>query len=134
VVVPQALTKSQSWTEHGELAALFFLHGMAMGIWLVPLSRVLAAHGMEELRPAAYATSALAAFVSPLVFGAMADHHAAPARGLRWLSTACAGTMALVSWSIGQGWAPAVVLAFIQIYALAAAPTFSITSTIVFCR
>src|SRR4249920_1352651 len=89
------------WTEYGELAGLFFLHGMAMGIWLVPLSRVLAAHGMETLRPFAYATSALAAFVSPLIFGAMADHHAAPAQVLRWLSAACAAAMAMVSWSIG---------------------------------
>src|ERR1043166_8425773 len=107
---------------------------MGSAMWLVPLSRVLDAHGLPELRPYAFATSAVAAFVSPLIFGAMADRHASPVLVLRWLALASAAAMALASWSIARAWPPAAVLVLIQIYALAAVPTNSIVSTIVFSR
>ncbi|HEY5912582.1 MAG TPA: MFS transporter [Verrucomicrobiae bacterium] len=121
-------------TEYGELAVLFFFQSMATGMWMVPLTRVLSAHGLSGLRPYAYATSAVAAFVSPLIFGAMADRHASPVRVLRWLACASAVTMALGSWSIGRGWPAGVVLALTQLYAVCAAPTSSISTTIVFSR
>jgi len=120
--------------EYGELAALFFLQMMAMAMWLVPLGRILSAHGYSRWSPYAYATSAVAAFVSPLVFGAMADRHVSPVRVLRWLATGSGGGMALAGLGIARGWAPGVVLALIQIYALAAVPTLSIASTIIFSR
>ena len=79
-------------------------------------------------------TSALAAFVSPLIFGAMADRHASPVKVLRGLSLATAAAMALASTAIKLGWNPWLVLALIQLYALCSSPTFSISSTIVFAR
>jgi len=66
-----------------ELVALFFLQGAALGMWFVPLSNVLDAHGLHDIRPLAFAASALAAFISPLIFGAMADRHASPVLVLR---------------------------------------------------
>lgn len=120
--------------EYSELAALFFLQAMAMGMWLVPLTTVLQASGLAALRPWAYATSALAAFISPLVFGAMADRHASPVQVLRWLSAASAVAMTLASYSIGHRWPPGLVLALIQIYSICASPTGSIASTIIFAR
>ena len=120
--------------EYFELVVLFFLHAMAMGMWFVPLGAVLDGHGMTALKPYAFATSALAAFVSPLVFGAMADRHASPVVVLRGLAVATALTMALASTAIQQGWRPWVVLALIQLHALCTAPTFSITTAIVLSR
>jgi MFS family permease len=120
--------------EYGELAALFFLQMMAAAIWQVPLSRILLANGFAALPAYAYATSAVAAFVSPLVFGAMADRHASPVQVLRWLSAASGVGMALVSWAIGHRWPAGAVLGLIQVYALVAVPTTSIVSTIVFAR
>ena len=122
------------WAEYGELAALFFIQSMAVAIWMVPLSMVFSAHGLRGLAPYAFAASALATFVSPLVFGAMADRHAAPVKVLRGLSAASAAAMALFAWSVKQGWPPGLVLAMIQIYALCAAPTGSIITAIVFSR
>jgi nucleoside transporter len=119
---------------YGELAGLFFLQSMAMGMWMVPLGRVLSAHGLAEIRAQAFATSAVAALLSPLIFGAMADRHAAPVRVLRWLATSSAAGMALATISISRGWAPSVVLLLIQVYAVCAAPTGSLASTIVFSR
>jgi len=120
--------------EYGELAALFFLQMMAGGIWQVPLSRILIANGFAALPAYAYATSALAAFVSPLVFGAMADRHVSPVRVLRWLAAASAAAMALVGWAISHRLPGGAVLGLIQVYALVAVPTTSIVSTIVFSR
>ena len=120
--------------EYAELIALFFLQGAALGMWFVPLSTVLDAHGMRAIKPFAFAATALAAFVSPLIFGAMADRHASPVKVLRGLSLATAAAMALASTSIKLGWNPWVVLALIQLHALCSSPTFSIASTIIFAR
>ncbi len=120
--------------EYAELIGLFFLIGAAMGMWFVPLSSVLAAHGLAQLRPYAFATSGLAAFVSPLLFGAMADRHASPVKVLRGLALATAISMALASSAIRFGAAPGVVLGFILLHAFCSAPMWSLTSTVVFAR
>ncbi len=107
---------------------------MAMGMWFVPLSTVLDAHGLHAIKPYAFATSALAAFVSPLVFGAMADRHVSPVTLLRWLSVATAAAMALAATGIQLGWNPWLVLGIIQIHAVFSTPTWSLSTTIVLAR
>ena len=122
------------WAEYTELAALFFIHAAALGMWFVPLSTVLDAHGLHAIKPYAFATSGLAAFVSPLIFGAMADRHVSPAKVLRGLALATAAAMTLAATAIKLNWNPLVVLALIQLHALCSAPTWGISSTIVFAR
>jgi MFS family permease len=114
-----------------ELAGLYFLHAMALGMWLVPLSTVLDAHGFAPIKPFAFAASAVAAFVSPLIFGALADRQVPPARVLRGLAVATALAMALAATAIKLRWPPAAVLTLIQLHALCSAPTFSLSSTII---
>jgi nucleoside transporter len=120
--------------EYAELVVLFFLQGAALGMWIVPLSTVLDAHGLHAIKPFAFAATALAAFVSPLIFGAMADRQASPVVVLRGLSLATAATMALASTAIKLGWNPWLVLGLIQLHALCSSPTFSIASTIILAR
>ncbi len=103
-------------------------------MWFVPLSRVLDAHGFHAIKPFAFASSAVAAFVSPLIFGAMADRHASPVKVLRGLAIATAATMALAATGIRLHWPTGVVLALIQLHALCSSPTWSISNTIVFSR
>lgn len=103
-------------------------------MWFVPLSRVLDAHGLQSIKPWAFATTGTAAFISPLIFGAMADRHASPVRVLRALAVATAAAMALASTAIRQHWNPGLVLALIQLHALCSSPTWSISNTIVFAR
>jgi MFS family permease len=129
-----AVQRATRWIEYSELVVLFFVHGAALSMWLVPLSAVLDAHGLRAIKPYAFATTALAAFVSPLIFGAMADRHASPVKVLRGLALATAGTLAVASTAIGSRWAPALVLALIQLHALCSSPSWSIASTIVFVR
>src|SRR5690606_39186457 len=87
--------RNNPMAQYMELVALFFLQGAALGMWFVPLSNVLHAHGLDHIRPYAFAASALATFISPLIFGAMADRHASPVKVLRGLSFATAVVMAL---------------------------------------
>src|SRR5437763_9430515 len=121
-------------SEYAELMALFFMQGAALGMWIVPLSRVLDAHGLQAIKPYAFASSALAAFVSPLIFGAMADRHVSPVKVLRWVSLATAAAMALASTAIQLRWNHWLVLALIQLHSLCSAPTFGLASTIIFSR
>ena len=107
---------------------------MALGMWFVPLSTVLDAHGLHQIKPYAFATSALAAFVSPLLFGAMADRHLGPVRVLRGLSIATALAMALAATAIHLGWNAWLVLGLIQVHALFSTPTWSISTSIVLSR
>jgi nucleoside transporter len=117
--------------EFAELSTLFFIQWMGLAAWFVPLSLVLSAHGLGGIQPFAFATSAVAAFVSPLFFGAMADREMSPVRVLRWLSLATAATLALASAAIQARWNAVGVLALIQLYALCVAPTTSLSTTIV---
>lgn len=120
--------------EYAELVTLFFIQGAALGMWFVPLSTVLDAHGFHAIKPYAFATSAVAAFISPLIFGAMADRHASPVKVLRGLSLATAAAMAIASTAIKLHLNAWLVLALIQLHALCSSPTWSISSTIVFAR
>ena len=120
--------------EYAELMILFFIQAAAMAIWFVPLGPILDAHGMHVIKPFAFAATALAAFVSPLMFGAMADRHVPPAKVLRWLALATGVTMAVIATAIQDGWNPWLVLALIQVFSLSYAPMFSISTALVLAR
>jgi MFS family permease len=120
--------------EYAELVILFFIQAAAMSMWFVPLGPILDAHGMDTIKPFAFAASAVAAFVSPLMFGAMADRHVPPARVLRWLATMTAASMVMVSTVIKFHCNEWLVLALIQIFYFSYAPMFSISTALVFAR
>jgi MFS family permease len=123
---------SPPWVAYTELTALYFVQGASLGMWFVPLTSVLDAHGLQAIKPFVFATSGIAAFISPLFFGAMADRHASPVVVMRGLAVATATTMALASWAIGSKLNPWLVLAVIQLYQLCSSPAWSIASTVVF--
>jgi nucleoside transporter len=120
--------------EYFELLVLFFIQGAAMAVWFVPLGPILDSHGLHGIKPFAFAASAVAAFVSPLMFGAMADRHVPPSKVLRWLAVATAISMTLVSTSIKTHCSPWLVLLMIQIFYFSYAPMFSMSSTLILAR
>jgi nucleoside transporter len=120
--------------EYAELMILFFIQAAAMGIWFVPLGTILDANGLHVIKPFAFAATAVAAFISPLMFGAMADRHVPPATVLRWLATATGVMMAIIATAIHHHCNPWLVLLLIQIFSLSYAPMFSITTALVFAR
>src|SRR5689334_20257818 len=103
-------------------------------MWLVPLTGVLSAHNLSEIVRYAYAATGLAAFISPLIFGAMADHHVSPVKVLRGLAFATAAMMVVVSFAVDAAWNCWLILALIQIYSLCASPLSSISSTVILAR
>lgn len=122
------------WAGFAELAALYYLQAMATAMWFVPSGVILDAYGLHRIKAYSFATTAAAALVSPLIFGAMADRHVSPIKVLRWLSVAAAVTMTFVTLAIQHGWNAWLVLALIQFQALFSTPTASITIAIVFSR
>jgi nucleoside transporter len=120
--------------EYAELMILFFIQAAAMAIWFVPLGPILDAHGLHDIKPYAFAASAVAAFISPLMFGAMADRHVPPARVLRWLASATAVTTAVIATALQAGLNRWLVLALIQVFSLSYAPMFSISTALVLAR
>ncbi len=117
-----------------ELCALFYLQAQAQALWYVPFANVLAAHGLERIVPYAFASSSIAAFVSPLVGGALADRHASPVRVLRWLSAGAGLFLILLFFAIGRGCGPIAVLALLQVQQLFYAPTWGLATAIVLAR
>jgi MFS family permease len=120
--------------EYAELMILFFIQAAGMAIWFVPLGSILDAHGLHDVKPYAFAASAVAAFISPLMFGAMADRHVPPAKVLRGLATASAVLMTGISTALHyhlHGW---IVLALILLFYLAYSPMFSISTALVLAR
>lgn len=120
--------------EYAELMILFFIQAAAMAIWFVPLGPILDANGLQSIKPFAFAANALAAFVSPLMFGAMADRHVPPAKVLRGLATATAVATMAISGAIQLHWPPWAVLVLIQLFSLVYAPMFSISTALVLAR
>lgn len=122
--------------QHGrwKLAVLFFLHGGTLGMWGVSLASVLRAHGFENIVPYAFATTSIAALISPLAIGALADQRFSSERVLRWLGFGSMVFLGLLFWGIYKGWSPWTVLALAQIHALWSAPTFGLTTSLVLGR
>ena len=120
--------------EYAELMILFFIQAAGMAIWFVPLGAILDAHGLHAIKPYAFAASAVAAFISPLAFGAMADRHVAPAKVLRGLAFTSSILMAAISTALKFHCNQWLVLGLIQVFYLAYSPMFSISTALVLAR
>jgi nucleoside transporter len=120
--------------ERFEFCLLFYLQSQAQALWYVPFSNVLAAHGLGHLVKYAFASSSLAAFVSPMIGGALADRHASASRILRWLAFCTGGFLILTFLAISRGWGAGWVLACLQLQQLFYAPAWGLSSAIVLAR
>ena len=126
-----------SGRQHGgysSLSILFFFQAHALGMWGMNLSNVLKAYGFELLVPYVFACNSIAALVSPLAIGALADERLPPERILRWLGLGAAAFLALFFYGIQQQWNMWIVLLLAQIHALWSVPTFGLTTSLVMSR
>lgn len=128
------MDRDLTWTEQIELTALLFLHGMALASWFVPMGMVLESANLRGMIPFAFAASAVAALLSPLFFGAMADRSVPPIRVLRWLCFGSACFALAVGWGILHGYPLWLIWLGIQLQSLLSVPTNSLTSSIVLSR
>jgi len=120
--------------EYAELMILFFIQAAGMSIWFVPLGQILDVHGLHAIKPYAFASAAIAAFISPLAFGAMADRHVPPAKVLRCLAFASSILMTGIGTALKYHCNQWLVLALIQIFYLSYSPMFSISTALVLAR
>ena len=68
-------------TGKASLAVLFFLHAAAMAAYTVPLANVLKAYGIgDSAITLAFCTGGIAAFISPMMAGSLADRRVPPER------------------------------------------------------
>ena len=126
---------SRPATAKGPLAVLFFLHGGAMAAYTVPLANVLKAHGIgDSAITLAFCTGGVAAFISPMMAGSLADRRVPPERLLAWLCLASAAALVLTFQAIGGQWGTGWVLGSMMTYALCAAPGFGLLTSIVLSR
>jgi MFS family permease len=123
-----------TWLQRLELMTLLFVHGMALASWFVPMGAVLKSAELGSITPFAFAASAIAALMSPLFFGAMADRAVPPIRILRWVSLGTAILVAGTAKAIEDRWNGWSVLLLIQLQSLLSMPTTSLTGSIVFAR
>ena len=103
-------------------------------MWSVAFSSVLKSHGLERIVPYAFACSSIAAFISPLFVGTLADRHLPADRLLRWLSCGTAGLMTLTYVAIERGWGAIPVLACLQMQSFVSSSMWGLSTTIVLSR
>ncbi len=128
--MPQEGVKTDRW----KLGVLFCLHAAALGMYGISLSSVLRAHGFESIVPFVFATTSLAALISPLAIGGLADQRFSSERVLRWLGTGSMICLAILFWGIHKRWPAWSIVVLAQVHALWSAPTFGMTTSLVMSR
>jgi MFS family permease len=119
----------------GPLAVLFFLHAAALAAYIVPLANVLRTYGISEHAiDLAFCTGAIAAFISPMIAGSLADRQLSPERLLAGLCIGSALCLFLTFHAIWHHWGTAWVLWSMMAYALCSAPGFGLLTSIALSR
>jgi MFS family permease len=111
--------------------AFFFVLAHAIALWFVPFATVLQAHGLEWLTPYALASTAVAAFISPIISGTMADRHFSATRLLRYLCVGTGVLLFLTFLAIQLRWHSGIILALFQLQQLCSAPVWGLASMVV---
>jgi nucleoside transporter len=118
----------------GRLCALYAVHACALGLWGVNFSNVLKAHGFKDIVPYAFACSSIAALISPLAVGALADTRMPAEKILRLLGVGCIIFITLLFYAIQERWSAGWVLLLAQVHALWSVPTFGLSTSLMLSR
>lgn len=121
--------------ERFKLSAMYFIVGHALGLWTINLSSVLKAHGYGvTVIDNVWCTSAVAAIISPLIVGSLADQRYSSERVLRWLGLGSAIFLCALFYGIHERWHWAAILALAQVHALWSVPSFGLATSLVISR
>ena len=113
-----------------QISMLMFLHAFALGAYSVPLPTVLLAHGLGDHMSAPYIFAACAAFISPLIFGSLADRRFSPERLLGVVTLGAAVLMTVVSLTLQRQMGVTAFFLAIGAYHLWAAPGWGLLTSI----
>lgn len=118
-------------SSRASLAVLFFLHAAAMAAYIVPLANVLRRYGIaDRVIDFAFCTGGIAALISPMIAGSLADRRLAPERLLAGLCAGSALFLSLTFYAIEHRWGTTWVLGSMMVYALCSAPGFGLLTSI----
>jgi nucleoside transporter len=116
------------------LCALYGMHAFALGLWGVNLSNVLKAHGFEHIVHYVFGCSSIAALLSPLAVGSLADQRMPAEKVLRILGVGCIVFIILLYYAIQERWSAGWVLLLAQVHALWSVPTFGLSTSLMLSR
>jgi len=116
------------------LCAVFFLQAHGIALWFVPLSSVLKSHGLGHLIPWAFASGAVASFISPMITGTLADRHLSANFILRGLSLGMAVLLTLTFWAIEHRWSEMAIMLLLQLLQFCFVPGWGVTTTLVLAQ
>lgn len=109
---------------------VFFLQGMAPGMWMPALTNILGSMGLREWVPWAFVVSPVCALISPLVVGALADQRV-PANRLFVWSTVVASLGLLAAFLVlDTGCNPIWFLVLIGVGSLVGGPSWGLLATV----
>jgi nucleoside transporter len=112
------------------LWATFFFHAMTQGFWYPALTNIMKARGLEGWVPIAFAVVPVAAMVSPLFCGALADQRVAAERLFAWLSFVGAVLLAWAFWCLDHAWNTWWFIGLLAVYSVLTAPMWGLLAVV----
>lgn len=112
------------------MTVVFFFLGAAPGFWAPSVSNMLRQNGLEDFVPWAFVPHGVAALVSPLIFGALADQRIRADRLLMVTCALSAVSLWLAFRAIVWDWGVEWFVVFLVLNAVIAAPMWSLMATI----
>lgn len=112
------------------LWVVFFFHAMSPGCWTPVLTNMLVSLGLGAWVPVAFLVGPVAALVTPLLGGALADQRIAAERLFAWSSLASAVLMAAAFGALDAGLHPLWFVSLLAGSSLAGGPSWGLLATI----
>lgn len=112
------------------LSVMMFLEFFLWGAWYVTMGPYLANNGMGDVNAWAYSVGPIAAIISPLFLGLIADRFFATERVLGLMQLIGGAALCAAPWAVGQG--SGLFLAMLSIHMLCYMPTLGLTNTLAF--
>lgn len=112
------------------LWACFFFIAAAPGFWFPTLTNILNARGLGAWVPAAFLAGPVAALLSPVIGGALADNRFSAEKLLGVISIGGAWLIGMAFYSLDAGWSPWWFLIFLVVNAVISAPMWGLLTSI----
>lgn len=109
---------------------VFFLHGMVPGFWFSILAIILNARQLGDWVALAYGVSPIAALISPLIGGALADNRVAADRLFAWLSLIGSVVLWATFACLDRGLPAWWFITLMFVYAVVMGPTWGLLTVI----
>ena len=103
---------------------------MTQGFWYPALTNIMRARGLEGWVPLAFSVMPVAAIISPLVGGALADQRVAAERLFATISFIGAVLLGWTFWCLDRAWNPWWFIGLLAVYAVISAPMWGLLAVV----